>query len=115
MNIIILAFLFVISLVFLVLAFKSETDGEVWLFSIVTAALFLMIGALLINEGIDIVYAGSYGFVANNTTDVYGVVTTTVNRQDIYTGGLGSIFLIMTLFLPVLPYVKLRQSGGNDS
>jgi hypothetical protein len=67
----------------------------------ITSFLLMLLGASILVSGLDITYAGSYGFL-NNITSVTGMVTTKVTYNDIYTtaGGMFLVILgIMTLFL----------------
>lgn len=111
MELVILGVFFAFFLLFLYISFRLDDPRMTIGFLIICAVLCLIFGVTMINEGIDITTCVS----DSQNTDI---ICETINYDDIYINGLGTIFLALTLFfigvsaLGIKEYRERIRDGG---
>lgn len=79
----------------------------------ISSFLLLLLGASVLDVGLSITYAGSYGFL-NNTSAITGMVSTVSTFKDIYTTASGMFLVILGIMTMFLTFWFMLKGSEED-
>jgi hypothetical protein len=85
---------------------------EHWFSLFVGSVLLIILGVSLIDQGVGVTHAGSYGFESNSSgtlEDVTGMETVTVTYSDLYVTGFGSFYVAIGLYFAISSFLGMRN------
>jgi hypothetical protein len=80
----------------------------------ISSFLLLLLGASILDVGLSITYAGSYGLLLNNTSAITGMVSTVTTFKDIYTTACGMFLVILGIMTMFLTFWFMLKGSEED-